>query len=632
MCGIVGVRVLEETSFRVEEDYLARMRDAMIHRGPDGSGMWISSDRRVGLGHRRLSIIDLSTSASQPMANEDGSIWVTFNGEIYNHSEIRHELNRLGGHQWKTDHSDTEVIVHAYEQWGIDCLDRFRGMFAIGIWDGRTRELWLVRDRLGIKPLYYSIHHGRLAFASEIKALLKDPEQKRAIHEESLFHYLSFLTTPAPQTLFDGIKKVPAGCLVHVDAQGRVTERRYWEVWGHVTPLIGLSDEELSERILAELRVSVRLHAESDVPVGVFLSGGIDSSTNAALFSETQPGRVKAFTIGYQGEYTSYRNEISYARRMADHIGAEYHERLLNVDDLLAFLPEMVRLQDEPIADPVCIPVYYVSKLARDNGAVVAQVGEGADELFWGYPYWKLMRRLALMNQWPVPRVLKQWGLYALSLVGKGDSEPYEWLRRGAMGQPVFWGGAEAFTQSLKFGMLSPGMQRRFKDYSSWEVIRPIHDRFVENAWQQTPHAWMAFLDMNLRLPELLLMRVDKMAMGVGLEARVPFLDHKLVELALGIPESAITRNGNLKQLLKRAVRGVIPDELIDRRKQGFGVPIHEWHSALISNLPGSLNEPSPPLSNLLNYKTVAKPRGRDESNRAWYLLNLSLWCKEYIT
>ncbi|MGZ9136891.1 MAG: asparagine synthase (glutamine-hydrolyzing), partial [Candidatus Deferrimicrobiaceae bacterium] len=317
MCGIAGALVFTNGSFPITESYITKMRDTMAHRGPDGFGTWVAADGRVGLGHRRLSIIDLSDAAAQPMSNEDDTLWISFNGEIYNHAEIRNELERVGGHRWKTDHSDTEVILHAFEQWGIDCLEKFRGMYAIGLWDGRKRELWLIRDRLGIKPLYYCIHHGRITFASEIKALLQDPDQKRAVNEEAFYHYLSFLTTPAPQTLFDGIRKLSCATWLRVKEDGRIQEHRYWDVWDHTIPLAGLPEEEIARNLLAELRTAVKLRKVSDVPVGVFLSGGIDSSTNAALFSEGEGRPVRTFTIGYAGEYESYKNEIHYARRMA---------------------------------------------------------------------------------------------------------------------------------------------------------------------------------------------------------------------------------------------------------------------------------------------------------------------------
>src|SRR5712691_3338974 len=259
MCGIAGVLSFEGSAFQVSGAYLDRMIKAIAHRGPDGAGTWISADRRVGLGHRRLSIIDLSAAASQPMCNEDETLWISFNGEIYNHVEIRNELQGIGGHRWKTDHSDTEVILHAFEQWGIDCLTRFRGMFAFALWDTRHRELWLVRDRVGIKPLYYSVHHGRIAFASEIKALLRDPEQERAVDEEALYHFLSFLTTPAPLTLFEGIRKLPAGNWLRVGEDGRIEQSRYWDVLERTSPLVGVSEGEIAEQIVEELRAAVRL-------------------------------------------------------------------------------------------------------------------------------------------------------------------------------------------------------------------------------------------------------------------------------------------------------------------------------------------------------------------------------------
>src|SRR5439155_9618462 len=367
MCGINGALTFANGTFRVTDRYISRMRDTMTHRGPDAAASWVDAGGRIGLGHRRLSIIDLSTCAAQPMSNHDDTLWITYNGEIYNHRELRAELSQSGRYQWKTDHSDTEVILHAFKAWGIDCLSRFRGMFAFGLWDARARVLWLVRDRIGIKPLYYSVHHGRLTFASEIKALLKDPEQRRAIDETALFHYLSFLATPGPGTLFDGISKLAPATWLRVDADGTLIQRRYWDVWDDVAAIDG-GEDRIAERVLAELRTAVRLRKVSDVPVGVFLSGGIDSSTNAALFSEGESSPVKTFSIGYAGAYRTYRNELAYAREMAMRVGADHHEYLITAGDVVLFLPHMVQLQDEPIGDPVCVPLFYVSKLARDHG------------------------------------------------------------------------------------------------------------------------------------------------------------------------------------------------------------------------------------------------------------------------
>jgi asparagine synthase (glutamine-hydrolysing) len=631
MCGIVGVISFDHCATRVGAPEVISMRDTMQHRGPDGAGVWVAGNGRVGLGHRRLSIIDLSATADQPMSNEDGSLRVVFNGEIYNHAALRKELESLGGHKWKSDHSDTEVILHSFEQWGIDCLHKFRGMFAIALWDARRRELWLVRDRIGIKPLYYSIHHGRLTFASEIKALLEDPQQEREVDEQAFYHYLSFLTTPAPQTLLRGIRKLAGGTWLRVRLDGATEERRYWDAWDSVEPLTGKPDDEIADRILTELRTAVQLRKLSDVPVGVFLSGGIDSSVNAALFSEGETRPVRTFSIGYDGNYQSYPNELHQARRMAEHVRADHHDCILKQQDLIDFLPEMIRLQDEPIADPVCVPVYYLSKLARANGVIVCQVGEGSDELFWGYRYWRASLRLQQMAGLPVPKAMRRVALKALASLGHDEAMPYEWLRRDIAGQPIFWGGAEAFSDTHKQRLLSHDLRRRLSGISSWEALQPIRARFEERAWEKSDLAWMTYLDLNLRLPELLLMRVDKMSMGVSLEARVPFLDHKFVELAMGIPQAVKTRGGTLKAILKRSVRKLVPREVLERPKQGFGVPIDEWFRDELGKFTREQVKSFCRKTDFFNPDAAARLLQSDSGKRAWYLLNFALWWEHYV-
>lgn len=631
MCAIVGALSFQQSSFLIHDAYLTALRDAMAHRGPDGAGLWIAPDSKVGFGHRRLSIIDLSDSASQPMCNEDGTLWLSYNGEIYNHAEIRRELELLGGHTWKTNHSDTEVILHAFEQWGIDCLSRFRGMFAIALWDSKKEELWLIRDRLGIKPLYYSFHSERLVFASEIKALLQDPEQQRTINEEGFFHYMSFLTVPAPETLFEGIYKLPCATWMRIKKDGSFTSERYWDPLDGQESLDNVSDERIAADLLAELRIAVGLLKESDVPVGIFLSGGIDSSTNAALFSEDEQDTVKTFSIGYEGDYTSYHNELHYAKKMADEVGAEYYEKRLNVDDLLNFLPHMVHLQDEPIGDSVCIPSYYVAKLARDNNVKVCQVGEGADELFWGYIKWKEKLRVQELDDLPIPSLFKKGTVTLLSLLKLNKGWRFEYLRRSACKLPIFWGGAESFTQQQKMALLSPRLRKVFKKRSSWEAILPIRQRFEQKSKTKAHLDWMSYLDLNMRLPELLLMRVDKMSMGVSLEGRVPFLDHKVVELAMRIPPEVKTRNGTLKYILKKAVRGVIPDEIIDRKKQGFAAPMQEWFTQRLNDVAYHELKTFCEATDLLDWQEVKKQLESDKRERLWPLLNVASWWKMYI-
>jgi asparagine synthase (glutamine-hydrolysing) len=629
MCGIAGVLAFRGAEFRATPEYVDRMRDALSHRGPDGAATWVSEDGAVGLGFTRLAIVDLTDRAMQPMPNEDGSIQLLFNGEIYNHAEIRRELESRGTHAFRSDHSDTETIVHAFEEWGIDFLQRLRGMFALAIWDSRSRELWLARDRIGVKPLFWTRRNGRLAFGSEIKALLADPEQPRSVDAEAVYHYLSFLTAPAPLTLFAGIRKLPPATWLRIDEDGTTVTQRWWDPWDHTEPRS--SDEgELAELVLAELRTSVELRKMSDVPVGIFLSGGIDSSTNAALFSDGESQAVRTFSIGYDAEYASYPSELPYARRMAEVIGAEHHERIVSLDDVLEFLPRMVRLQDEPIADPVSVPLYYLSELARSNGVTVCQAGEGADELFLGYPSWRTLLRLQRASDLPVPASLRRAGLAGLAIAGQGTTRPYEFLRRSANGRPVFWGGAEAFTEAQKRRLLGPGLRTAVGDLESWEVLAPIRRQFQESAWETSDLNWMTYLDLRLRLPELLLARIDRMSMGAGVEVRVPYLDHRFVELALSIPTSSKIGGGELKHLLKRAVREVLPHDILTRPKQGFRLPVDEWFLERLGERTRTTVDSFARESGLLDpaeaARVLAQPR-RD----AWYLLNLALWWQEMI-
>ena len=632
MCGIAGALVFDGSDFEVTPDYLTRMRDAMAHRGPDGAGLWIDETNRVGLAHRRLSIIDLSDTASQPMRSPDGRLWIIFNGEIYNHADLRRELERAGDREWLTDHSDTEVILHAFAEWGIDCLPKLRGMFAFAIWDEREQSLWLVRDRIGIKPLYYSIHHGRLTYASEIKALLADPEQERAVNEQAVFHYLSFLTSPAPQTMFNGIMKLEAGTYMRVRRDGSMMHRRYWDLWDHTTPMTGVSESEIAERIIDELRTSIRIHKAGDVPVGIALSGGIDSSVNTALFSEPGDSAVNTFTVGYDEDYPSAENELTEARAAAQHFHTRHHEQRLTMEDLRSFLPELVHLQDEPIGDPVCVPVYYLAKQARENGVIVCQFGEGADELFCGYHTWDLRIRLQQMDDLPVPRFAKRAGLSMLSMAGMAEEFHYEYLRRGSLDQPIFWSGAESFTHEMKMSLLSPRLKREFAGLTSWQPLEQTRQRFLDKAWDKSALNWMTYADLNLRLPELLLMRVDKMGMGSSVEGRVPFLDHKFVEMAMSIPAEIKTRNRELKYIFKKAVRNVIPDEIIDRKKRGFSVPVHEWFAEALGDEAMKEVRAFCEESDILDWEAVERvmrdPKWRGPS---WILLNLALWWKHSI-
>jgi asparagine synthase (glutamine-hydrolysing) len=629
MCGIIGIYDYGNPGTPLTAETIIRLRDTMAHRGPDDAGVYVSPDGRLGLGHRRLSILDLSALGHQPMVSPDGRYWIVFNGEIYNFRELRAELEPKGYTFRST--SDTEVLLSLYAEYGPKMLHRLRGMFALAIWDTREERLWMARDRIGIKPLYYTSQGGRFLFASEIKAILAFPGISRGVHLPGLHHFLSFLTTPAPMTLFEGIQKLPAGHTLTVERDGTVREEEWWDVFDGVQPVGHLEEGAMAERILHLLREAIRYRMVSDVPFGVFLSGGIDSSTNVALMAELMDRPVDTFSIGFTGE--ERYNEFRYARQIAADFKTNHRETQIGVQDLINFLPQLIHHQDEPIADPVCVPVYFVSKLAKDHGVTVCQVGEGSDELFCGYPLWGWFLRVARWNRGfrLLPRPVRRLAPALFRAAGMHHGLPYEALRRGAEGDTLFWSGAEAFYESQKRDLLTGWVRERVGPISSHDIIWQYRRRFLERAPVQDDLTWMGYIDLRLRLPELLLMRVDKMSMATAVEARVPFLDHEFVRFAMGIPQAVKVRGGELKHILKRAVRGVIPDEIIDRRKQGFGVPVAEWF----------LRELGPVVRTTLQafarehpYFSPAYVDHLLQSNNAtlsWFLLNFALWHRRWI-
>ena len=597
MCGIVGA--FHPRKAASGPDVVVRMRDRMAHRGPDGAGLWCSRDRRSTLGHRRLSIIDLSAEAAQPMVNVGGTVAVVFNGEIYNHAAIRKELEALGKFQWRTDHSDTEMLLHAYEEWGLDCFRRFYGMFGVAIYDGRTPDapvLHLVRDRVGIKPLYVTrTPAGEWLFASEIRALLAHPDVSRELDRTAFWHYLTFIVTPAPLTLFRGIFKIPAGHSVTIDAHGKARASQWWDCRPDASTI--LSEEDVSESdAVAELtrllKQSVARRMVSDVPFGVLLSGGVDSSLNVALMSELMSRPVTTFTIGYEGK-EDY-NEFQYARRISQRYRTEHHETLIDREEAQNFLPLLVQLQDEPIADNVCIPLYFLARLVKERGTTVVQVGEGADENFLGYWWCEHYRQKYESVYLPARNGSHGWRRWLTALKARTPGlgpEDLEIQRRADARQELFWGGAvcwwgerrerrtprlEPFRQALDCpidGLLPP----RLATLDSHAIV----DEYVGGLDGHIPEPAILYkipyLEMKLRLPEHLLMRVDKLTMAHAVEARVPFLDHDVVDFATRLPASYKLRDAVGKRILKKAAEPYIDHDMIYRRKQGFGAPMEEW-------------------------------------------------------
>lgn len=647
MCGICGVF---ETTGRANttEERLRAMADTMVHRGPDDWGTYLSPERRAGFGFRRLSIVDLSPDGHQPMSNggcvqaglgaakgarEGATVWVVFNGEIYNHASLRQELEKRG-HVYRS-RTDTEAIIHGYEEWGEEVVGRLRGMFAFAVYDRRGEErLFIARDRLGIKPLYYADEGGVFLFASEIKALLQWQATAAEMDGEALWHYLSLSTSPAPRTMFKGISKLRPGNTLTLYANGRSEMRQYWEALP-APDAADTSEEETVKRLQELLRESIRLRMMSDVPFGVFLSGGVDSSLNVALMSELMDRPVDTFSVAIQDDTAS--NELSQARAVAQRFKANHHELVITPQQFVETMPLVVHHQDEPLADPVCVPLYHVSKLARDSGTIVVQVGEGADELFAGYAGYAQMADFHRRMYGPFMS-LPGWVKRRAAALAPAVLAPRraEYVRRAAEGEELFWGGALTFSERDKERLVTNGSGKGHvstytsvvaQTYGIFDSLRPgcsFLDRVI-------------YLELKHRLAELLLMRVDKMSMATSVEARVPYLDHELVQFALGIPASLKYRQGQTKYILKKAARGIVPDAVIDRPKTGFcgsarnmvSGPVLDYAERALNEsawLPSAMN-----MSMVLGLVQEHRTGRADHGPAIWSLANLELWHRYWI-
>lgn len=621
MCGITGIYDTHGKN-PVREGDLTRMRDTMRYRGPDSAGVYISPDGRIGLGHRRLAIIDLSPAGHQPMRY--GSLWITFNGEIYNFKELRDELKNKG-HIFKSQ-SDTEVILAAYAEWGAECVKRFNGMFAFAVWDEANKVLFAARDQLGIKPFYYSFEDGLFLFGSEIKAILAHPLFKKELDEESIPLYLTFGCVPAPHTLFRGVRKLPAAYWLTINRDGEFQIKEYWNPV-QVKSEKRKAKNETEDYYISEtkriLEDSIQKQMVSDVPFGCFLSGGIDSSTNAALMSRALGTPVETFSIGVKDFGEKY-NEFEHSRKTVELLGARRHETLAGREDLLLFLPEFAHHADDPQADFISFLVYYLSRLTRDSGVIVAQVGEGADEIFAGYDQY--------------PRFLSSYRSYrrffplSRFVAPLFSSNPY--VERLIHKQEPYWGLAIGFSGKQMDSLLSPAFQKKINPLGSYAVVKTLYNEVDRELPEADALTRATYIDLKIRLAEFLLMRVDKMAMAHSIETRVPFLDHRLVELAFQIPEGLKLKGGETKHILKRAVRGVIPDEIIDRKKQGFGAPLKEWlrNPATAKECTDIIFNSKIRERNFFDYDSAqalisAHQRGKaDNTFRIWTLVTLSLW------
>lgn len=644
MCGIAGIVHRGVGSHRKE---VLRMLREEKHRGPDDWGVY--EDKTISLGQRRLSIIDLSSAGKQPMSNEDGSVWIVFNGEVYNFKEIKQKLKK---HRFKS-HSDTEAIIHACEEWGIPwAIEKFVGMFAFALYDSRRKKLFLVRDRFGVKPLYYALQEGRLLFASEIKAMLALNLLERSMNRSALWHYLSFLSTPAPQTLFEGVYKVPAGFYLEVDLTERTPEtalKRYWSL-EEVELDYSVSERAASSLLERLFLKSMEYRMVSDVPVGVFLSGGLDSSIVAAMAHRNSGEKMKTFNVSFDiPEF----DESKWARLVSEHLNTEHHEVHIGKKDAMELFGKLAYIQDEPIADPVCLPLYYLSRAAHKQGIKVIQVGEGGDEAFCGYLGYELekyryrvgktirrmpspARRVALAALKVVLPVASRataghaaWPSTTLAArVAKGIQRS-EWLLKTFVENELPAYHVMAFNEDEKV-KLAPSI----KGVSSYAVLNELTQLRKQVTSFDGYLARVRLGEYRQRLPELLLMRLDKFLMRFSVEGREPFLDHRLVWESMRIP-SSLHMLGEKKHLMKMFATKYLPKEVVYRKKVGFGVPVdvfmrdREFRDACCEALSGRA---------LAEYfdegrvKRLFEGTAPSSPTKVWALVNFALWHKTWIS
>jgi len=653
MCGIAGVCNLRNKAITFNDSSLVRtltdMQQKIMHRGPDGSGVWSSTEHEVGLAHTRLSIIDVSEKAAQPMQDRHKQIVVSFNGEIYNYRELRAQL-RGQGYEFFSQ-SDTEVLLYAYKEWGFNgMLERLHGMFAIALFDRVHNKLFCARDRIGIKPLYFSLQSGIFSFASEIKALWCLPWVEKKRNERAAYHYLTYLATPAPMTLYKDVYKLPPGYSIEINARREISFYKWYDMLDTIQKheYDYSSQEVVQQELSMRLRSAVQQRMIADVPIGVFLSGGVDSSLITALMAQ-QADKINTFTVAFSDgpEF----DELRYARKVAHYLQTNHHEITINEQDAFDCYQKLLYHQDEPLGDAVCVPLYYVTQLLKKSGVAVVQVGEGADELFCGYnqyiKYLKMMR-VWHASQKVVPSFAKRSVYALLSYLYPRSINNLDIAHNWMDNKPLFYSGAVVFSELWKqklccelsheaaetehdwiMSAIMPGMHMYDKSYAIADYYR---DALYTKLPAADPMQMITYLELKHRLPELLLMRVDKMTMAHSVEARVPFLDHTLVEYALGMPFKYKYSGGQTKYILKKACEDLLPHDTIYRTKMGFASPTSRWYKAgkyFMPFLQELLQSKKEDWGDMINFDHIAcmvqqnKDQSVDYSYQLWAVQNL---------
>lgn len=621
MCGICG-KLNFDRQEPVDEGLLRRMTDLIHHRGPDGDGAYLSGP--VGLGHRRLSIIDLNTG-SQPMCNEDGTVWVVYNGEIYNFPELRRELLSRG-HQFKST-TDTEVIIHLYEELGAESVARFRGMFAFALWDERKQLLLLARDRVGIKPLYY-VNTGRgLVFGSEIKSLLADPSVKRRINLRAVDRFLTYLYLPGDETMLEGIFKLEPGYFLTV-RDGQIDKRQYWDLRFDASPP-KIDFEEAVAELRTLLRRTVKDHMISDVPVGVLLSGGVDSTGVLRYAVEQTDKKIHTFTIGFAGE--GFADERPYARLASDKFGTSHHEITMTSEDFRDFLPRYVWHMEEPVCEPPAVALYFVSRLARESSIKVLLSGEGGDEAFGGYSNYRNLLMLEKLKSaiGPAKGALRV-GFQALAQAGLSRFEKYIGLIDLSL--PDYYL-SRTSNPGISFNRMKPTLYQ--KDFAKALGAAPSNiptQRLFKHVDAAKALNQMLYLDTKTWLPDDLLVKADKMTMATSVELRVPLLDFQVLEFAASLHEDFKVRGWTTKRILKAVLEESVPQEIIQRKKTGLPVPYERWlRTDLREFVSDRLLERNGLLTGYFRKEKIAElvqmhQKGAGYSREIFCLLVLHLW------